>query len=112
MNLHLAVKGLKLADIYGLELANYMYQLHNNKLPFSSYEDYNKLNEILGSHNTRQPQNAVYFKPRVKKSIGKELLVYRRAKLWENVDRSIKSLRWYSFKKRFERRLISNYAET
>ena len=56
---------LKLADMHGLELAKYMHQLHNNKLPFSLYEDYVKLNEIL-SYNTRQTQNAVYFKPRVK----------------------------------------------
>ena len=66
----------------------------------------------IHSHNTRQTQTAVYFKPRVKKSIGKELLVYRSAKLWENVHSSIKSLSWYSFKKRFKRRLISNYVET
>ena len=101
---------LKLADIYGLELAKYMHQLHNNKLPFFLYEDYVELNEIH-SHNTRQTQNAVYFNPRVKKSIGKELLVYKGAKLWENVDGSTKSFSWYSFKKRFKRRLISNYVE-
>ena len=71
---------LKLEDIYGLKLAKYMHQLHNNKLPFSLFEDYVKLNEIH-SHNTRQTQNAVYFKPRVNKSIGKELLVYRGANL-------------------------------
>ena len=102
---------LKLADIYGLELAKYMHQLHDNKLPFSLYEDCVKLNEIH-SHNTRQTQNTVYFKPRVKKSIGKELLVYRGAKLWENINNSMKSLSWYSFKKRLKRRLISNYVET
>ena len=33
---------LKLEDIYGLELAKYMHQLHNNKLPFSLFEDYVK----------------------------------------------------------------------
>ena len=102
---------LKLADMYDLELAKYMHQLHNNKLLFSLYEDYVKLNEIH-SHNTRQTQNAVYFEPRVKKSIEKELLDYRGAKLWENIDNSIKSLSWYSFKKRLKRRLISNYVET
>ena len=71
---------LKLPDIYGPELAKDMHQRQNNKLPFSLYEDYVKLNEIQ-SHNTRQTQNAVYFKPRVKKCNGKELLVYRGAKL-------------------------------
>ena len=29
-----------------------------------------------------------------------------------NVDGSIKGLRWYSFKKRFKRRLINNFVET
>ena len=101
---------LKLADIYDLELAKHMHQLHNNKLPFSLHEDYVKLNE-MHTHNTRQTQNAVYFKPRVNKSIGKELLVYRGAKLWENIASSIKSLSWYSFKKRFKRKLIGNYVE-
>ena len=81
-----------------------MHQLRNNKFPFSLYEDYVKLNDIP-SHNTRQTQNAVYFKPRVKKSIGKELLVYRGAKLCDNVHRSIKSLRWYLFKKRFKSKI-------
>ena len=71
---------LKLADIYGLELSKYMHQLHHNKLPFSFHDEYVKLNEIH-SHNTRKTQKAVYFEPRVKKSIGKELLVYRGAKL-------------------------------
>ena len=56
---------LKLEDIYGLELAKDMHQLHNNKLPFSLFEDYVKLNEIH-NHNTRQTRNAVYFKPRAK----------------------------------------------
>ena len=60
----------KLADIYGLELAKYMHQLHNNKLPFSLYEDYVKLNKIH-SHNTRQTQNAVHFRPRVKNLLEK-----------------------------------------
>ena len=96
-------------NVHGLELAEYMHQLHNNKLRFSLYEGYVKLNEIH-SHNTRHTQNAVYFKPRLKKSIGKKLLVYRGAKLWKNVDGSIKSLSWYSIKKRFKRRLISNYS--
>ena len=44
---------LQLADIYGLKLAKYMHQLHNNKLPFSLYGDYVKLSEIH-IHNTRQ----------------------------------------------------------
>ena len=109
--LYQKVNILKLADIYGLDLAKYMHQLHNNKLPFSLYEDYVKLNEIH-SHYIRQTQKAVYFKPRVNKSNGKELLVYRGAKLWENLDNSIKSLSWYSFKKRFKRIIISNYVET
>ena len=41
------------------------------------------------------------FQAARKKSIGKELLVYKDAKLWKNVDSLIKSLSWHSFKKRF-----------
>ena len=82
-----------------------MHQLRNNTFPFPLYEDYVKLQNEIPSHNTRQTQNALYFKPRVKKSIGKELLVYRESKLCENVHRSIKSLRWYLFKKRFKSKI-------
>ena len=59
----------KLANIYGLELAKYMHQLHNNELSFSLFENV-KLNEIH-SHNTRQTQNAVYFNPRAKNLLKK-----------------------------------------
>ena len=64
---------LKLADIYGLQLAKYMHQFHNNKLPFSLYEDYVTLNEIY-SHSTRQTQNAECFKSRVKKIYWKRAI--------------------------------------
>ena len=67
---------LKLTDVYKLEVAKYMHLLQNNKLPKSLYDDYVKINETH-NYNTRQVQNNVYFKPRVDKSIGKEMLVYR-----------------------------------
>ena len=45
---------LKLADIYGFELAKYMHQLHNNRLLFYLHEDYVKLNE-MHSQGCRNP---------------------------------------------------------
>ena len=67
---------LKLAIVKMLKVAKYMYQLHNNKLSKSLYDDYAKINETH-NYDTEQIRNKVYFKPRINKSVRKNRLVYR-----------------------------------
>ena len=65
-----------------------MHQLYNNKLPFSSYEDYVEINAIH-SHITGQTQKAVYFKPRVKQVYWKKAISLWRCKI-------MRKRRWFN----------------
>ena len=99
---------LKLSDVYKLELGKFMHQLHHNKLPKTLYDSLVKL-DTIHTHNTRQLRKQVYFKPQVKKSIAKNLLIYRGSKLWEEINDIDKNLSWYAFKKRYKKFLVGTY---
>ena len=83
---------LKLDDIYKLELAIYMYKLHHTYLPSSLMNSYTKI-ESIHTHNTRQVENITFYKPRVNKSIGKNLLVYRGNTIWNEINNFIKKIK-------------------
>ena len=106
--LYKKLKLLKLTDVYKLELAKIMYQLHGGKLPKSFYDRFAKINAVH-NYSTRQTKNLVYFKPRVKKTIGKELILHRGSSLWKEIDNSIKNCSWFSFKKYYKNFLIDKY---
>ena len=63
---------LKLDDIYRLELAKFMYQLHHKKFKTALNDCFDDITNIH-SHITRKKQNLIYFKPRVQTSTGKNL---------------------------------------
>ena len=106
--LYKKLKLLKLTDVYKLELAKIMYQLHGGKLPKSFYDRFAKINAVH-NYSTRQTKNLVYFKPRVKKTIGKELILHRGSSLWKEIDNSVKNCSWFSFKKYYKNFLIDKY---
>ena len=68
-----------------------MYQLHYGTLPKSFYDRFIKLSAIH-NYSTRQKQNLVYFKPHIKKAIGKEMLTHISSYLWKEIKPSIKIL--------------------
>ena len=81
---------LKFGDVYKLELAKFMYQLHHNLSPKSLTESFVKITDIH-AHNTRQAQNVVYFRPRIKKNnIAVGLKSHRGSKPWETIDKPTK----------------------
>ena len=53
---------LKLNELYKIELAKIMHQLHNNSLPKVIF-DLSVSLDIVHNHNTRQLQKTVYFFP-------------------------------------------------
>ena len=67
---------LKLNDIYKLEFAKFMYQLHHGTLPKSFDDRFINLSAIH-NYSTRQKQNMVFFKPQFKKAIGREMLTHK-----------------------------------
>ena len=56
---------LKLTEIYELELAKFMHQLQNNKLPKLFQDLFCKIDTVHG-HNTRHATKNIYFRPKVK----------------------------------------------
>ena len=69
-SLYKTLNFLKLDDIYRLELAKLMYQLHHKKFK-TALKDYFVDITKIRSHNTRTKHNLVYFKPRVQTLAGK-----------------------------------------
>ena len=92
---------LKLNEIYQLELAKFMHQLNYSRLPDMYYDQFTKVEEIH-SHDTRQAKKALYFLPRVAKSVGKLQFAYRGSKLWSEIDDDRKSMHWVSFKTQYK----------
>ena len=97
-NLYKNLNLLKLNDIYKLELAKCMYQLHHGTLPKLFYDRFIKLSAIH-NYSTRQKQNLEYFKPQINKVIGREMLTHRSCShLWKEIKPSIKNLGWFFLK--------------
>ena len=93
------LKFLKLDNIYKLEPAKFMHQLHHKKFKTGlndCFVDFTKIH----SHNTRSRHNLVYFKPGVQTSIGKKSLTYRGSELWGKIDYKVKEFLGYHLKKR------------
>ena len=104
-NLYKSLYLLKLTNIYKLELAKFMFALHNNRLPKIFYESLTKL-ESVHDHNTRQLTKKVYFKPSGNKSIGRETILHRAGSLWGQIDMNIKNANWVSYKMQYKKTLI------
>ena len=107
--LYKSLNFLKLNDIYSLELAKFMYQLHNKKFKTALKDCFVNITEIH-SHNTRIKCNIVYFKPRVKTSIGKKSLSYRGNEIWGKIESNLKLKSWILFKKKLKQNIIQNYS--
>ena len=84
-SLYKTLNFLKLHDIYKLEVAKFICQLHHKKFKTALNDCFVDITKIH-SHNTRTKHNLVYFKPRVQTSIGKKSLTYRGSELWGKID--------------------------
>ena len=76
---------LKVEDIYQLELAKFMYQLHHNQLPKNIYHSFRKINTIY-QHETRLINSTAYYRPRKNKLFSQKLFCHRGSKLWGNLE--------------------------
>ena len=85
LTLHKTLSFLKLDDIYLLELAKIMSQLHHKKFKTALNDCFVDITKIH-SHNTRTKDNIVYFKPCVQTSAEKKSLTYRGIELWGKIE--------------------------
>ena len=97
-SLYKALNFFKLDDIYLLELAKFMHQLHHKKFKTALNDCFVDISKIY-IHNTRTKDNLVYFKPCVQTSAGKKPLTYGGIESWGKVEPDVKKLSWLLFKK-------------
>ena len=102
------LKSHNLNDIYKLELAKFIYQLHHGTRPKSFYNQFIELSAI---HNcsTRQKQHLVYFKPQIKKAIEREVLPHRGSYLRKEINLPLKILDGFFLKHNTKKFLIKIY---
>ena len=74
-----------------------MYNYHHNLLP-SSFENFFKTVASIHSYNTRLASKSTYYLNNIKTNYGKFNFRFAAAKVWNNVDESIKHLPLKSFK--------------
>ena len=107
-SLYKTLSFLKLDDIYQLELAKFMHQLHHKKFKTALKNRVVDISKIH-SHNTRTKHNIVYFKPHIQTSAGKKFLMYRGTELWRKIKPKVKKLSSLSFKKKRKQKAIQKY---
>ena len=95
---------LKVEDIYQLELAKFMYQLHHNQLPKNFYYFFRKINTIH-QHEMRLINSTAYYRLRINK-FSQKLFSNRGSKLWGNLESELKRMPWVSFKKAYKLKLL------
>ena len=78
-------------DIYQLELAKFMYQLHHNQLPKNFYHSFHEINTIY-QHETRLINLTAYCRPRINKLFCQKLFSHRGSKLWGYLESELKSM--------------------
>ena len=84
---------LKVEDIYQLELAKFMYQLHHNQLPKNFYfKTFKRKINTIHQHETRLINSTAYYRPRINKLFSQKLFSHRGSKLWGNLESELKSM--------------------
>ena len=99
---------LKLTDLVTLHNALLMYNYHNNLLP-SPFENFFKTVASIHSYNTRLASKSTYYLNNIKTNYGKFNFRFAAAKVWNNVDESIKHLLLKSFKNKVMSDILQSY---
>ena len=92
------LKLLKLKDIY----AKFMHQIYNNETLFLFQDKFSKLKKYIPTR-LRKPRLSNFFLPRVLKNAGQKKLEFRGVKLWNSLDKNLKSKSFIWFKKNYKK---------
>ena len=78
------LKILQLHDLYIHETATFMYKFHNNKLPVSSSQYFNRIAAIHSVHTKSNTSGLTYYIPQYKITRLQRCLKYTSVKMWNN----------------------------
>ena len=99
---------MKLSDLVTFHIALFMHKFQNKLLP--SYFDtfFNSL-FIIHNYNTRSATNQSYYLPRARTNYGIFNIRFQSTKVWNSLEKDIKSTFFRTFKKEMKKEILCQY---
>ena len=101
------LKILKIKDIYHLELAKFMYQYHNSKLP-KVFDKYFTCANTVHKHDTRSASLSNYYLHSIITNSARRALSFSGAQVWNGLNLEWRDFSYHKFKKSVKN-LLSKY---
>ena len=98
----------KTKDIYTLEMAKFMYRMHNNQLP-ETFRNYFIRIDSMHSYNLRSTSSRVFYSKHTYRHQYKNWFSNAGVVLWGNIDASLKNLSLKSFSSKLRNIIIESY---
>ena len=102
------LKILKIKDIYHLELAKFMYQYHNSKLP-KVFDKYFTCANIVHKHDTKSASLSNYYLHSINTNSARRALSFSGAQVWNGLNLEWRDFSYHKFKKSVKNLLLSKY---
>jgi len=100
---------LKLTDLIFFQTTLFMHDFYSNNLPISFKSFFNPVNQ-KHSYNTRLASKSSYSLPKARTNYGKFNIKFAGAKIWNEIDESMKSLNIVKFKEKMNDQLLKSYS--
>ena len=99
---------VKLSDLVIFYTAVFMFKFHNNSLP-SSFDTFFSSVADIHTYKTRSAANQSYYLPRARTNYGIFNIRFQGPKVWNSLDKNVKSTSYRKFKENLKRELLSKY---
>ena len=98
-------KILKLSDLIKIQISLLMYKFHNNQLPAVFVIKTSKIHR----YKTRLSTGHSYALPKTRTNYGIFSMKFTGAKIWNEIDKDLKTLSMKTFKAKLKEKFILNY---
>ena len=102
------LKILQLHDLHIYETAIFMHKFHNNKLPVSFSQYFNRIAAIHSVHTRSNTSGLTYYIPQYKTTRLQRSLKYTGVKIWNKIPTWIKTKSYSQFLKHLKLYLQCN----
>ena len=99
---------LKFQDIITLYIACFMYNYSNSNIPNAFNSFFTAVNKSH-TYNTRLASKSSFVFPKVRTSYGKFNIRFLGPKIWNEIEESLKTLSFRSFKRQLKAHFLSLY---
>ena len=102
------LKLLKFQDIITLYIACFMYNYSNSNIPNAFDSFFTAVNKSH-THNTRLASKSFFVFPKVRTNYGKFNIRFLGPKIWNEIEESLKTLSFCSFKRELKAHFLTLY---